>query len=179
MWYYNHIQDKYLMTDSKGGVGYDNLPSNAIEYLELDYDNNLVKIIFKSNINKQYIYKNEDLEEFQSAFMELSGRLEAEQDRDDEDNLVESVEDTTQREDASIGKFINDRIRANNLKIDSMLTQSPDMLDKGWDGFVGSTIPQGGVTDVDNPQSVTEEDALPEPAAILSKSPTEIDNAQN
>jgi len=180
MWYYNHITDKYLMTDSKGGVGYDNLPSNAIEYLELDYDNSLVKIIFKSNLNKQYIYKCEDLEEFQSSFMELSGRLEAEQDRDDDDNVLESEADTVQREDASIGKFINDRIRASNLKIDSMLTQHPDMMDKGWDGFTGSTVPKDGqVIGGDDLQTVPQEVEEEDIPAILSMSPTDILNEKS
>ena len=82
---------------------YEELPSNAIEYLELDYDQSVVKIVYKSNTNKQYSYKCEDLEEFQSAFMQLCGKLEAQQDRDDDDNLVESEEDTIAREDASIG----------------------------------------------------------------------------
>ena len=95
------------MSDSSGAIKYEQLPSNAVEYLELDYDNSLVKIIFKSNMMKQYCYKCEDLDEFQSTFMELSGQLEAEQDRDDDDNLLESTDDTVQREDASIGRFIN------------------------------------------------------------------------
>lgn len=124
---------------------YEELPSNAIEYLELDYDQSVVKIVYKSNTNKQYSYKCEDLEEFQSAFMQLCGKLEAQQDRDDDDNLVESEEDTIAREDASIGKFINQRIQLGNLKLDMMLLQSDDMLDKGWDSFTGSTMPKDAI----------------------------------
>lgn len=124
---------------------YEELPSNAIEYLELDYDQSCVKIVYKSNTNKQYSYKCEDLEEFQSAFMQVCGKLEAQQDRDDDDNLVESEEDTIAREDASIGKFINQRIQLGNLKLDMMLLQSEDMLDKGWDSFTGSTMPKDAI----------------------------------
>lgn len=124
---------------------YEELPSNAIDYLELDYDQSVVKIVYKSNTNKQYSYKCEDLEEFQSAFMQLCGKLEAQQDRDDDDNLVESEEDTIAREDASIGKFINQRIQLGNLKLDMMLLQSDDMLDKGWDSFTGSTMPKDAI----------------------------------
>ena len=124
---------------------YEELPSNAIDYLELDYDQSVVKIVYKSNTNKQYSYKCEDLEEFQSAFMQLCGKLEAQQDRDDDDNLVESEEDTIAREDASIGKFINQRIQIGNLKLDMMLLQSEDMLDKGWDSFTGSTMPKDAI----------------------------------
>ena len=124
---------------------YEELPSNAIEYLELDYDQSVVKIVYKSNTNKQYSYKCEDLEEFQSAFMQLCRKLEAQQDRDDDDNLVESEEDTIAREDASIGKFINQRIQLGNLKLDMMLLQSDDMLDKGWDSFTGSTMPKDAI----------------------------------
>ena len=112
--------------------------------------------------------------------MELSGRLEAEQDRDDDDNLLESEEDTVQREDASIGKFINDRIRASNLKIDSMLTQHPDMMDKGWDGFTGSTVPKDGqVIGDDNLQTVPQEVEEEDIPAILSMSPTDILNEKS
>tara|TARA_B100000035_G_scaffold3113_1_gene2670 strand:- start:880 stop:1275 length:396 start_codon:yes stop_codon:yes gene_type:complete len=124
---------------------YEELPSNAIEYLELDYDQSAVKIVYKSNTNKQYSYKCEDLEEFQSAFMQVCGKLEAQQDRDDDDNLIESEEDTIAREDASIGKFINQRIQLGNLKLDMMLLQSEDMLDKGWDSFTGSTMPKDAI----------------------------------
>ena len=69
----------------------------------------------------EYCYKNDDLDEFQSSFMELSGKLEAEQDRDDEDQLVEDINDTIEREDASIGRFITERIQSGNLKLDSRL----------------------------------------------------------
>jgi hypothetical protein len=161
------------MSDSSGAIKYEQLPSNAVEYLELDYDNSLVKIIFKSNMMKQYCYKCEDLEDFQSKFMELSGRLEDQQDRDDEDNLVESEEDTVQREDASIGRFINDRIRAGYLKIDTVLTQHPDMLDVGWEPFNGSTIPEGGVVLEDSSESVTEEQAKGMIDAIMKESNTQ------
>lgn len=133
------------MAEILGKVGYREVPSSAIEYLELDFDNNFVKITFKSNINVQYCYKNEDLDEFQSAFMELSGRLEAEQDRDDKDELIEDINATIEREDASIGRFINERIRSGNLKLDSRLEQNPDMLARGWDAFTGSTMPEGAV----------------------------------
>ena len=124
---------------------YEELPSSAIEYLELDYDQSTVKIVYKSSTNKQYHYKCEDLEEFQSAFMQLCGKLEAEQDRDDDDNLIESTEATIEREDASIGKFINQRIQLGNLKLDMMLTQTEDMTEHGWDSFTGSTMPEGAV----------------------------------
>ena len=160
------------MTDASGAIKYEQLPSNAVEYLELDYDNSLVKIIFKSNMMKQYCYKCEDLEEFQSTFMELSGRLEAEQDRDDDDNLLESEEDTIQREDASIGRFINDRIRAGYLKIDTVLTQHPDMLDAGWEPFQGSTMPKDGVVLGDSSQSVTDEQLEEMRVAIMEGSIT-------
>ncbi len=128
---------------------YSELPSSAIEFLELDWDTNTVKIVYKSNLNKQYHYKCEDLDEFQSAFMTLCGKLEAEQDRDDDDQVVEDITDTIEREDASIGKFINERRQLGNLKIDTILTQHDDMLDKGWDGFVGSTVPDGALVNVD------------------------------
>ena len=160
------------MSDSSGAIKYEQLPSNAVEYLELDYDNSLVKIIFKSNLNKQYIYKCEDLEDFQSKFMELSGRLEAEQDRDDDDNVLESEADTIDREDASIGKFINDRIRAGYLKIDTVLTQHPDMLERGWEPFNGSTMPKDSVVYEDTPQSVTEEQLEEMRIAIMEGSIT-------
>ena len=160
------------MSDSSGAIKYEQLPSNAVEYLELDYDNSLVKIIFKSNLMKQYCYKCEDLEDFQSKFMELSGQLEAEQDRDDEDNLVESEEDTVQREDASIGRFINDRIRAGYLKIDTVLTQHPDMLDVGWEPFNGSTMPQDGVVLEDTKESVTDDQLEEMRIAIMEGSIT-------
>ena len=156
------------MSDSSGAIKYEQLPSNAVEYLELDYDNS----IFKSNMMKQYCYKCEDLEDFQSKFMELSGQLEAEQDRDDEDNLVESEEDTIDREDASIGKFINDRIRAGYLKIDTVLTQHPDMLERGWEPFNGSTMPKDSVVYEDTPQSVTEEQLEEMRIAIMEGSIT-------
>ena len=104
--------------------------------------------------------------------MELSGRLEAEQDRDDDDNLLESEEDTIQREDASIGKFINDRIRGGYLKIDTVLTQHPDMLDAGWEPFQGTTIPEDGVVIEDTPQSVTDEQAEEMRVAIMEGSIT-------
>lgn len=126
-------------------VGYREVPSSAIEYLELDFDHNYVKITYKSNLNVQYSYKCEDLEEFQSSFMELSGRLEGEQDRDEEEELVEEVTATIEREDASIGRFINDRIKSGNLKVESRLEQNPHMLNRGWDAFQGSTMPDGAV----------------------------------
>jgi len=124
---------------------YEELPSTAIEYMELDFDSSVVKLVYKSNTNKQYGYKCEDLDEFQSAFMQLCGKLEAEQDRDDEDNLIESEEDTIAREDASIGKFINQRIQLSNLKLDYILELTQDMTEKGWDSFDGSTVPQNAV----------------------------------
>ena len=160
------------MSDSSGAIKYEQLPSNAVEYLELDYDNSLVKIIFKSNMMKQYCYKCEDLEDFQSKFMELSGQLEGEQDRDDDDNPLESEADTIEREDASIGRFINDRIRAGYLKIDTVLTQHPDMLDAGWEPFQGSTIPEEGVVIEDTPQSVTDEQLEEMRVAIMEGSIT-------
>jgi len=133
------------MAEILGKIGYREVPSSAIEYLELDFDNNFVKVTFKSNINVQYCYKNNDLDEFQSSFMELSGKLEAEQDRDDEDQLVEDINDTIEREDASIGRFITERIQSGNLKLDSRLEQNPDMLKRGWDAFTGSTMPEDAV----------------------------------
>ena len=63
--------------------------------------------------------------------------------------MVEDITDTIEREDASIGKFINERRQLGNLKIDTILTQHDDMLDKGWDGFVGSTVPDGALVNVD------------------------------
>jgi hypothetical protein len=77
--------------------------------------------------------------------MELSGRLEGEQDRDEEEELVEEVTATIEREDASIGRFINDRIKSGNLKVESRLEQNPHMLNRGWDAFQGSTMPEGAV----------------------------------
>ena len=124
---------------------YEELPSTAIEYMELDYDSSIVKLVYKSNTNKQYGYKCEDLEEFQNSFMQLCGKLEAEQDRDEDDNLVESVEDTIEREDVSIGKFINQRVQIGNLKLDYILQLTEDMTEKGWDAFDGSTMPQDAV----------------------------------
>ena len=124
---------------------YEELPSSAIEYLELGFDDNSVKIIFKSNLQKQYSYKCEDLDEFQSSFMQLCGKLEAEQDRDEDDNLVEDVSDTIEREDVSIGKFINQRIALGNLKLDYYLTMTDDMTEQGWEPFEGSTLPNDGV----------------------------------
>ena len=124
---------------------YEELPSSAIEYMELDYDSSVVKLVYKSNISKQYGYKCEDLDEFQSAFMQLCGKLEAEQDRDEEDNILETEEDTIEREDISIGKFINQRVSLNNLKLDYILELTDDMTEKGWDGFTGSTMPTDAV----------------------------------
>lgn len=124
---------------------YEELPSTAIDYLELDFDSSVVKLIYKSNSNKQYGYKCEDLEEFQSAFMILCGKLESEQDRDDEDNVIEDEAATIEREDASIGKFINQRIQLGNLKLDYILELTQDMTEKGWDAFQGSTMPQNAV----------------------------------
>ena len=124
---------------------YEELPSTAIDYMELDFDSSVVKVVYKSNTNKQYGYKCEDLEEFQSAFMLLCGKLEAEQDRDDEDNIIEDEEVTIEREDASIGKFINQRVQLGNLTLDYILEQTQDMTELGWDAFQGSTMPQNAV----------------------------------
>ena len=101
--------------------------------------------MYKSNSNKQYGYKCEDLDEFQSAFMILCGKLEAEQDRDDEDNIIEDEAATIEREDASIGKFINQRVQLGNLTLDYILEQTQDMTELGWDAFQGSTMPQNAV----------------------------------
>ena len=124
---------------------YEELPSTAIDYMELDFDSSVVKVVYKSNTNKQYGYKCEDLEEFQSAFMILCGKLESEQDRDDEDNIIEDEEATIEREDASIGKFINQRVQLGNLTLDYILEQTQDMTELGWDAFQGSTMPQNAV----------------------------------
>ena len=124
---------------------YEELPSTAIDYMELDFDSSVVKVVYKSNTNKQYGYKCEDLEEFQSAFMILCGKLEAEQDRDDEDNIIEDEAATIEREDASIGKFINQRVQLGNLTLDYILEQTQDMTELGWDAFQGSTMPQNAV----------------------------------
>ena len=124
---------------------YEELPSTAIDYMELDFDSSVVKVVYKSNSNKQYGYKCEDLEEFQSAFMILCGKLEAEQDRDDEDNIIEDESATIEREDASIGKFINQRVQLGNLTLDYILEQTQDMTELGWDAFQGSTMPQNAV----------------------------------
>lgn len=124
---------------------YEELPSTAIDYMELDFDSSVVKVVYKSNTNKQYGYKCEDLDEFQSAFMILCGKLEAEQDRDDEDNIIEDEEATIEREDASIGKFINQRVQLGNLTLDYILEQTQDMTELGWDAFQGSTMPQNAV----------------------------------
>ena len=118
---------------------YEELPSTAIDYMELDFDSSVVKVVYKSNSNKQYGYKCEDLDEFQSAFMILCGKLEAEQDRDDEDNIIEDEAATIEREDASIGKFINQRVQLGNLTLDYILEQTQDMTELGWDAFQGST----------------------------------------
>ena len=77
--------------------------------------------------------------------MELSCRLEAEQDRNEEEELVEDVSTTIEREDASIGKFINERIQSGNLMVESRLEQNEHMLNRGWDAFQGSTMPEGAV----------------------------------
>lgn len=124
---------------------YEELPSTAIDYMELDFDSSVVKVVYKSNSNKQYGYKCEDLDEFQSAFMILCGKLEAEQDRDDEDNIIEDEAATIEREDASIGKFINQRVQLGNLTLDYILEQTQDMTELGWDAFQGSTMPQNAV----------------------------------
>ena len=124
---------------------YEELPSSAVEYMELDFDSSVVKLVYKSNIKKQYGYKCEDLDEFQSSFMQLCGKLEAEQDRDENDNILESEEATIEREDVSIGKFINQRVRIDNLKLDYILELTDDMTEKGWDGFTGSTMPTDAV----------------------------------
>lgn len=128
---------------------YEELPSTAIDYMELDFDSSVVKVVYKSNTNKQYGYKCEDLEEFQSAFMILCGKLESEQDRDDEDNIIEDEEATIEREDASIGKFINQRVQLGNLTLDYILEQTQDMTELGWDAFQGSTLPQDAVVVTD------------------------------
>ena len=128
---------------------YEELPSTAIDYMELDFDSSVVKVVYKSNTNKQYGYKCEDLEEFQSAFMILCGKLESEQDRDDEDNIIEDEEATIEREDASIGKFINQRVQLGNLTLDYILEQTQDMTELGWDAFQGSTLPHDAVVVTD------------------------------
>ena len=164
------------MSELQSIVGYKEVPSSAIEYLELDFDNNYVKVTFKSNINVQYCYRNGDLDEFQSAFMELSGKLENEQDRNDEEELIEDINDTIEREDASIGRFITDRIASGNLKLESRLEQNPDMLKRGWDSFTGSTIPMGAVVagevDEDSLQSGTNAHDIEAGETIIEEYPS-------
>ena len=179
------------MAELLGKIGYREVPSSAVDYLELDFDNIFVKITFKSNLNVQYCYKCEDLDEFQSSFMLLSGQLEAEQDRDDEDNVIEPIEATIEREDASIGKFINQRIGSGNLKLDSRLEQNRDMLARGWDAFTGSTMPDDAVVTNMTPTQTEEEVAqdslqsgtnafdIASSGPIIEESSTKEPNAQS
>jgi hypothetical protein len=75
---------------------FDKLDSSAIESVEVD--ENVVKVVYCSNINKEYTFNCENVEEFLDNFSEI---------------LVECElnKDNPQFEKKSVGKFINQQIK--------------------------------------------------------------------
>jgi len=75
---------------------FDKLDSSAIESVEVD--ENVVKVVYCSNINKEYTFNCENVEEFLDNFTEI---------------LVECElnKDNSQYEKKSVGKFINQQIK--------------------------------------------------------------------
>jgi hypothetical protein len=82
---------------------FDKLDSSAIESVEVD--ENVVKVVYCSNITKEYAFQCENVEEFLDNFTEI---------------LVECElnKDNPQFEKKSVGKFINQQIK------DKILVQS-------------------------------------------------------
>ena len=79
---------------------FDKLDSSAIESVEVD--ENVVKVVYTSNINKEYTFNCENVEEFVDKFSEI---------------LVECElnKDNPQFEKKSVGKFINQQIKSGVL----------------------------------------------------------------
>ena len=75
---------------------FDKFDSSAIESVEVD--ENVVKVVYCSNINKEYTFKCENVDEFVDNFSEI---------------LVECElnKDNPQFEKKSVGKFINQQIK--------------------------------------------------------------------
>jgi hypothetical protein len=75
---------------------FDKLDSSAIESVEVD--ENVVKVVYTSNIDKEYSFNCENVEEFLDNFTEI---------------LVECElnKDNPQFEKKSVGKFINQQIK--------------------------------------------------------------------
>ena len=75
---------------------FDKLDSSAIESVEVD--ENVVKVVYTSNIDKEYSFNCENVEEFLDNFTEI---------------LVECElnKDNPQYEKKSVGKFINQQIK--------------------------------------------------------------------
>jgi len=74
---------------------YDNFNSSAVKSVEIL--DNTVKIVYNSNINKEYTFSCEDVEEFQQSFSKLLIDVEL--------NLS----------NASVGHFIHHQIKSNVL----------------------------------------------------------------
>ena len=75
---------------------FDKLDSSAIESVEVD--ENVVKVVYTSNIDKEYSFNCENVEEFLDNFTEIL--LECELNKDN-----------PQFEKKSVGKFINQQIK--------------------------------------------------------------------
>ena len=104
---------------------YDNLISTAINSVNITDDS--VIITYNSNKDKEYTFKCENIEQFEQNWCkELLGV-------------------DMKNEDASIGKFINQRVQLGHLTLDYILEQTQDMTELGWDAFQGSTMPQNAV----------------------------------
>jgi len=75
---------------------FDKLDSSAIESVEVD--ENVVKVVYTSNIDKEYSFNCENVEEFLDNFTEI---------------LVECElnKDNPQFEKKSVGRFINQQIK--------------------------------------------------------------------
>ena len=75
---------------------FDKLDSSAIESVEVD--ENVVKVVYTSNIDKEYSFNCENVDEFLDNFTEI---------------LVECElnKDNPQFEKKSVGKFINQQIK--------------------------------------------------------------------
>lgn len=75
---------------------FDKLNSSAIESVEVD--ENVVKVVYTSNIDKEYSFNCENVDEFLDNFTEI---------------LVECElnKDNPQFEKKSVGKFINQQIK--------------------------------------------------------------------
>ena len=77
-----------------------NLNSSAIESVEVD--ENVVKIVYTSNINKEYTFNCEDIDEFVNDFSEILVECQLNQDK-------------PEFEKKSVGRFINQQIKSGVL----------------------------------------------------------------